>query len=181
MGKAVDSDGRWIAGAAPEDDEADPGGNSGAVLVYKRNANNSANVDPASTQKLLPTGTGLNSARLQSVALSGNYLIAGAPAANTAVGAAWLYKKNGSDVWQAVTRIDPPTSAVGQRTLFGYDVAIDGNTFVVSAIRDGEQGAFAGAAYVYTIDTADDSISTPTKLTASDAKDRDYFGYSVAI
>jgi hypothetical protein len=177
MGIDVDIDGLWVAAAAPEDDEADAGGNSGAVIVYKRAGANTENIDPAATQKLLPIGAGIAGAKLQSVALDGVYLIAGAPRTNVAEGAAWLYKRSG-DTYSLVTRIDPPASANGPYTLFGWDVAISGNQFVVTAIRDNEGGTQAGAAYVYTINTTNDSVGTPTKLMASSSGDYEYFGYS---
>jgi VCBS repeat-containing protein len=60
---------------------------------------------------------------------------------------------------------------------FGFSVAAGGGKFVVGAKQDDDSGNDAGAVYVY---DANDLSTQPTKLTASDGADYDYFGSSVA-
>jgi hypothetical protein len=64
--------------------------------------------------------------------------------------------------------------------MFGSAVAIDGDTVVIGARRDGHAGGIdAGSAYVFVREGA--SWSLQQKLTASDAGASDQFGWSVAI
>ena len=63
---------------------------------------------------------------------------------------------------------------------FGYSVAVsgDGNTVVVGAYLDDDNGSNSGSAYIYKYDGND---WNETKLLASDGAAGDYFGYSVAV
>ena len=60
---------------------------------------------------------------------------------------------------------------------FGQSVAISGNTAVIGAEFDNDDGADSGSAYVFDVTTGDQIF----KLTASDAATLDRFGVSVAI
>ncbi|MFC6964599.1 FG-GAP repeat protein [Halocatena marina] len=62
---------------------------------------------------------------------------------------------------------------------FGTSVAIDGDTIVVGAIGDDENGDFAGAACVF--ERQGDAFTETQKLLASDGQAQDFFGDSVAI
>ena len=59
---------------------------------------------------------------------------------------------------------------------FGHSVAVDGDTAVIGAYQDDDKGA----AYVFTRDSSG-VWSQAAKLTASDGKTGDRFGYSVAV
>jgi FG-GAP repeat protein/fibronectin type III domain protein len=62
--------------------------------------------------------------------------------------------------------------------LLGQSVAIDGDTIVIGASRDDDNGTDSGSAYVYRWNgSAYDEI----KLTASDGATGNWFGYSVAV
>jgi hypothetical protein len=61
--------------------------------------------------------------------------------------------------------------------IFGSSVAISGNTAIVGAYRNADAGANSGSAYLFDVITGDQIA----KLTASDAKAEDWFGYSVAV
>ena len=58
----------------------------------------------------------------------------------------------------------------------GYSVAISGNTAIAGAPLDNHVGLDNGSAYLFDVITGDPL----TKLTASDAADDDWFGWSVA-
>lgn len=66
--------------------------------------------------------------------------------------------------------------------LFGYNVAVSGDTLLVGSYRDADQGNLSGSAYVFIR-----SSSNPTKfdfqqkLVAGDGEAGDFFGISVAI
>ena len=67
---------------------------------------------------------------------------------------------------------------------FGLSVSIDGDTVVIGAYEDDDNGSTSGSAYVFTRVTAGDLASGWTqvaKLTADDGAANDYFGYSVSI
>ena len=122
----------------------------------------------------------------ESVALDGGTAVIGAPhhdAINGAnAGAAYVFVKDSSG-WGQPVKLTADDG--GQNDLFGYSVAVDGDTIVVGAYEleyqddnnDTVEGP--GAAYIFTKDNG--VWSQAAKLTASDGKDGDYFGYSVAV
>jgi hypothetical protein len=62
---------------------------------------------------------------------------------------------------------------------FGYSVSISGNLAVIGAFGNGDAGNNSGSAYVFRWDGA--NWVEQSKLTASDAAEDDWFGYSVSI
>ena len=62
---------------------------------------------------------------------------------------------------------------------FGYSVAVDGDTAVIGAVQDDDNGSNSGSAYVYT--RSGTTWSQQAKLTASDGAADDWFGTSVAV
>ncbi|MCA9249794.1 MAG: FG-GAP repeat protein [Phycisphaerales bacterium] len=62
---------------------------------------------------------------------------------------------------------------------FGNSVAMDGDTAIIGAWRDDENGSFSGAAYVFRDNGG--SWQQVAKLTADDAVENNFFGVSVAI
>ncbi|KAL7529761.1 hypothetical protein ACHAXR_005792, partial [Thalassiosira sp. AJA248-18] len=63
---------------------------------------------------------------------------------------------------------------------FGYSVAIRGETAIVGAYGDDDNGIFSGSAYVFVRNAADNWIQE-AKLIASDGAEYDQFGESVGI
>ena len=99
-------------------------------------------------------------------------------------GAAYVFTKP-ADGWATTSTAAKLTaSPVYGLEAFGFSVAVDGDTIVVGAPQEGEDGNldFSGAAYVFT-KPADGwgATSTAAKLTASDGAAYDYFGISVAL
>ncbi len=70
---------------------------------------------------------------------------------------------------------DDPTSG----DYFGYSASLSGDTLVVGANRDDDDGIDSGSAYVFTLSNG--AWQQVTKLTADDAAGDDLFGSSVAI
>ena len=62
---------------------------------------------------------------------------------------------------------------------FGRSVAVDGDTAVIGAYMDDDNGTNFGSAYVFTRNGG--TWTQQVKLTASDGAAEDYFGYSVAV
>lgn len=115
----------------------------------------------------------------QSVAIDGNLAIVGAFRENAAAngsGAAYVFQNNGSG-WDRVARLaasDGMSSAE-----FGISVAVSGDTAIVGAYRDRENGLDSGAAYIFR-DTRS-GWEQVAKLMASDGTGLELFGRSVAI
>jgi hypothetical protein len=80
--------------------------------------------------------------------------------------------------WESQLKITASDAA--DSDCFGYSIAISGDYAIVGAVSENGSGTDRGAAYVFHR-TGTDTWDAGTKITASDAADNDYFGYSVAI
>ena len=84
--------------------------------------------------------------------------------------------------WTQVAKLTADDGAAGD--YFGRSVSIDGDTVVIGAYGDDDDGSNSGSAYVFTRNTPGDLASGWTqvaKLTAADGAAGDQFGGSVAI
>lgn len=157
---------------APDDDTAGPF--AGAAYVYVRKG---SGWEQRARLVGRPT-TGYRSFG-ESVAISRDVIVVGAPFENVhgeGSGAVYVYMHNGTN-WVEQARLTPTDAKADQ--LFGDAVAIDGNTIVVGAFLDSQQGSNAGAAYVFTRTGV--TWTQRAKLTASDASEFAFFGSAVAI
>jgi uncharacterized repeat protein (TIGR02543 family) len=115
-----------------------------------------------------------------SVAISGETAIVGASyddinGVNT--GSAYIFHKETDENWDTGTKIVASDGAAVDR--FGYSVAISGETAIVGAYEDDDNGWASGSAYLYHKESA--GWDTGTKILASDGTDYDCFGFKVAI
>ncbi len=116
-----------------------------------------------------------------SVALSGDTALVGAvgsnaPTANFA-GSAYVFTRSGN-VWMHQAKLNAGDAAPGDQ--FGHSVALVGNTAVVGApFDDAPTQIDVGSAYVFT--RSGTGWTPRVKLTASDGRENDQFGYSVAV
>jgi hypothetical protein len=115
------------------------------------------------------------------ISKDGDTVIAGAYAEDTTAtnaGVAVIFTRSGTS-WSQQARIQSSDIAAGDN--FGYDVAIDsdGNTAVIGAYNDADNGTSAGTAFIFT--RSGTSWSQQAKLTASDGAAQDYFGEAVNI
>jgi hypothetical protein len=108
-----------------------------------------------------------------SVAISGSTAVVGADGDTSGTGAAYVFTRSGTH-WAEQTELTASDGAQGD--YFGTSVAISGSTVVVGA--DGENYQ-AGAVYVFT--RSGTAWSQQAELTASDAAEDNFFGYSVAL
>lgn len=117
-----------------------------------------------------------------SLAMDGHVAVIGAPGNELELdipGSAHVYARE-SGVWTQVADLTASDPDGGD--LFGVSVAVDGDTIVVGAKRNGGEGLNAGAAYVFAKPDSGWADATETaKLTASDAALYDTFGRSVAV
>ncbi|MGD8398744.1 MAG: FG-GAP repeat protein, partial [Anaerolineae bacterium] len=129
-----------------------------------------------------------------SVAVSGDIVVVGAPYEDGSFmgsdrGGAYLFERNklGTDYWGEVKKLDiiDPTGGA----LFGFSVAVSGNTIVVGAPKKDYVGGTGcatgpecGAAYIFERNLGGpDYWGMVTRIQADDADDYDRFGWSVAI
>jgi YHS domain-containing protein len=111
------------------------------------------------------------------VAMSGNTAIIGAPYKNSYHGAAYVFTCSGTPcTW---TQQQELTAADGARgDVFGYSVAVSGNTVIIGAIG---KNSPRGAAYVFTCSGTPCTWTQQQELTAADGASGDVFGTRVAV
>ncbi|MCZ6851450.1 MAG: FG-GAP repeat protein, partial [Planctomycetota bacterium] len=132
--------------------------------------------------KLLPYGGAAGDWFGDSVAISGETAIVGAPGDDdngTGSGSAYLFDisdpANPMQLCQLLCKLLPDDGAVGD--IFGGSVAISGATAIVAAAYDDDNGSFSGSAYLFDT-TSGEQIA---KLLPEDGATDDLFGWSVAI
>ena len=121
-----------------------------------------------------------------SVAISGDYAIAGAPGDDDIgvdSGSAYIFYRNqgGADNWGQIAKLTASDAAAGDQ--FGTSVSISGDYAVVGApFKDNGVDADSGSAYIfYRNQGGADNWGQVVKLTASDTAAGDQFGKSVSI
>lgn len=158
-GAAVDGD-TLVVGAYGED------GYSGALYVYERAGANRWQL----RQKLKVSGA---SDIGFVVDINNDTIITSSFTEDNAAGAAYVFTRSGS-TWTQQQRLVASDRADGDE--FGNDVAVSGDTAVISA----SQAANAqGAAYIFT--RSGSTWTQTAKLTAGDAANGENFGQQVAI
>ena len=172
FGFSVAISGDTIAIGSHGDDDA--GFAAGSVYIFTRTG------DVWTEQQKLIASDGEAGDQLgYSVGISGNTVVAGAYADDTAgneTGAAYVFTRS-AGVWTQQRKLTASDAAGGDR--FGWTVGISGDTVIAGAPRDDDVGSASGAAYVFT--RSGGVWSEQQKLTASDAAGGDVFGWSVAV
>ena len=156
--------------------------NSGKVYTYRLQANVLAPfVDAGVIGPPNPSSTGNFG---YSVAAQGNFVFVGEVKALNAnaevVGAVHIFENTGGNTWQLRTSLfgNQLDGANGRR--FGHAIAVSGNTLVVGAPRENQDGATtAGAVYVYTGSGA--NWNQQARLVAQDFASDDELGAAVDI
>jgi hypothetical protein len=169
-----------IVGAHRDDDN---GSSSGSTYVFQRHQGGTnawgrvAKITPADGTVADTFGT--------SVSISADTAIVGAPYDDdngSDSGSAYVFVRGqgGSDAWGQVAKITPVGGAT--EDVFGVSVSISGDTAVVGAYRDDDNGADSGSAYIFQRDQGGSGVwGQITKLTAADGASYEHFGISVAI
>lgn len=145
-------------------------GKTGAVHLY--DLSNIAS--PTRVARVTGFDSGAESRFGTSVAISGNYLLVGAPK-QEAIGAAYLFDI--SDPANPVEKAKIVASDRASNSDFGISVAIDGN---YALIGTPSTGGTSGAAYLFDISTPTSPVEKK-KLTAQSPQNGDLFGISVAV
>ena len=145
---------------------------AGALTVFRAEA-----TDLSEVKKLTASATQADARFGRSVAVSGDSAIVGAPQPGFSAGAAYLFERDlgGPGNWGEVTTLTASDAQFND--VFGFSVAISGDTAIVGAFR-------LGAAYIFERNQGGPgNWGEVTTLTASDADGQftDIFGFSVAI
>ncbi|KAL7542077.1 hypothetical protein ACHAXR_011490 [Thalassiosira sp. AJA248-18] len=138
----------------------------GSAYVFERDAQNNSWV--------LPSGYDFFG---YSVALYEDTVVVGAYGDDK--GAAYIFERDESNNWVQQARLLASDGAEDDR--FGRSLDIYGDTIVVGAISDDDQGRSSGSAYVFVRDDASNNWSQQAKLLPDDGEAGIQFGVSVAI
>ena len=113
------------------------------------------------------------------VAIDGNTAVVGVPYDDDSgddSGSAYVYVRSGSS-WSQLTKLTAYDGAAGDQ--FGYSVDISGDTIVVGAPYDDDNGSDSGSVHIFV--SSGGSWMQQAKVKPGDGAAGDYFGYSVAI
>ncbi|WP_309399388.1 FG-GAP repeat protein [Cerasicoccus maritimus] len=160
-----------IVGAYWDDDN---GSASGSAYIFVRNGS-----DWTEQAKLTASDAAVNDYFGRSVSLSEDTAIVGAPYDNdngSTSGSVYVFVRNGSD-WTEQAKLMPSDGA--SNDYFGYSVSLSGDTAIVGAYGDDDNGSSSGSVYVFVRNGSD--WTEQAKLTASDGASSDYFGFSVSL
>jgi hypothetical protein len=129
----------------------------------------------AELAKLTPSDGAANDFFGSAVAVSGNTAIVGTPFGRDngeQSGSAYLFDvTTGAEL----AKLTPRDGAAGDA--FGWSVSISGDTAIVGAPFDGDNGEVSGSAYLFDVTTGTELV----KLTPTDGAGSQLFGKSVAI
>eukprot|EP00740_Mantoniella_antarctica_P022126 CAMPEP_0198703712 /NCGR_PEP_ID=MMETSP1468-20131203/389501_1 /TAXON_ID=1461545 /ORGANISM="Mantoniella sp, Strain CCMP1436" /LENGTH=668 /DNA_ID=CAMNT_0044462447 /DNA_START=2249 /DNA_END=4255 /DNA_ORIENTATION=+ len=155
---------------------------SGSTYIFTRDV--SGNLTASWTQRAKLQG-GRQTSFGTSVALSGDTVVVGTSYIGTRSGQAIVFTRdvagNLTASWTERARLRSPGNS---NDVFGYSVAISGDTVAVSAMFDDENGDSSGSVYIFTRDVAGNLTAGWTqrdKLMASESGFNDVFGSSVSI
>ncbi|HER45226.1 MAG TPA: hypothetical protein ENO12_00235, partial [Thermoplasmatales archaeon] len=172
FGCSVSLDGDSALIGAPFDD--DNGNFSGAAYIFTRTG-----TTWTQQQKLLASdGTEMNIFGY-SVSLDGDTVLIGACLNDdygNQSGSAYVFTRSGT-TWTQQQKLFPSDSEAGDS--FGNSVSLSGDTALIGAFGDNDNGDMSGSAYLFT------RIGTTwiqkQKLLASDGTNGDHFGWSVDL
>ena len=176
---AVDGD-TVVVGAYRDDDK---GLQSGSVYVFVKPSSGWASA--TETAKLTASDGERFDLFGRTVSVDGDTIVVGAYLDDDngpESGSAYVFVRP-STGWASTTQTAKLTASDGARIdRFGHSVAVEGETVVVGANWDDDDGTDSGSAYVFVKPSAGWTDTTETaKLTASDGAKADRFGHSVAV
>ncbi|MDZ7371534.1 MAG: T9SS type A sorting domain-containing protein, partial [candidate division KSB1 bacterium] len=173
FGEVVDIDeDRVVIGTTREDDF------TGAVYVFRRQG--AAWIQEA---HLVANASQSFSLFGNSVGISGDFIVVGAPGADDGYGAAYIFQYSNSS-WTQIEKLSPRNAQAGEN--YGWAVAISNNTVLVGSYYktieiEGQQIEYAGAVDVYVYNTNKGTWDFQTTLTTPEPQEYEGFGYSLAI
>ena len=193
FGYSVAVDGDTIVVGAHQNDADTNNNDEGAAYVFTKPANGWggwSNLDTNGKAGLTTKLTAFSAAAGDefgiSVAVDGDTIVVGAHQNDSKKGAAYIFTKF-SGVWGNAPvsgdhRVETAKLVAADAAAddeFGISVALDGDTAVIGARKDDDNGNQSGSAYVFT--KVSGVWSQKAKLIASDGAANDEFGSSVAV
>jgi hypothetical protein len=183
FGSSVHVEGNTLVGGAPRKD-AGTSNDTGAAYVFTRDPDDLA--FPWTQQQKLTAGDASADDRLgTSVSLNGSTIVVGAPLADLGTsfdaGALYVFTRDQTVSLNPWTQRQKLTASdAGADDRLGISVSLDANTILAGAPRADTIGATdAGAAYVFTRDSASPNFSQDQILNASNPGSNNQFGTSV--
>ncbi|HRR84974.1 MAG TPA: hypothetical protein P5316_08190, partial [Phycisphaerae bacterium] len=152
----------------------DYGSNSGSAYVLRREG-----LKWVHQAKLYASDAGADDKFGRCVAISGDYIIVGAPDKDDAgadSGAAYIFTRTDAS-WTEQAKLVASDAAAGDK--FGSSVAIAGDFALVGAYGDDDNGSASGSAYVFLRNG--DTWTQQAKLKPDDGAAGDSFGWAVSI
>ncbi|MFC1836305.1 FG-GAP repeat protein, partial [Thermodesulfobacteriota bacterium] len=159
------------------------GGYKGSAYIFARNEGGTDNWGEVT--KITASDGAAQDWLGGSVSIYGDYAIVGACGDDDGAdgsGSAYIFARNhgGDNNWGELKKITASDAAADD--WFGFSVSISGRYAIVGAYLDDGWDTNSGSAYIFARDEGgDDNWGEVTKITASDAAEDDYFGYSVSI
>ena len=132
-----------LTGAAYDDDN---GSNSGSVYVYQLLGDDTW----SEVQKLTASDAAEHDNFGQNVAISDDTILIGSAYDDdngSQSGSAYLYQLQDDGTWSEVQKLTASDGAGSE--FFGQDAAISGDTVLIGADRDDDNGSRSGSAYLY--------------------------------
>jgi hypothetical protein len=172
FGFRVCLDGHTAIVGAPKHDASGP--DAGAAYVFIRDGSGWTQ-----EQKLVPGDAAAGDQNGWSVAIQGDTALVGAPTdddAGSNSGAAYVFVRTGP-TWTQQQKLVAPDAEPGD--LFGWSVAIDGDTAVVGATNDDDLGSNSGSVHVFV--RSGGVWTHQQKLMASNGAADQTFGYALAL
>ena len=172
FGNSVAISGDWLLVGAPE--RGDSGDDSGAAYVFRRNG-----VTWTETTKLTASDAAAGDRFGGSVALGPDTLAVAArddDDAGEGSGSVYVFPWNGT-VWGEPAKL--VASGAHEGDSFGCSVSLSGQTLAVGAYATDADGESSGSVYIFQHEAG--LWRQRAELTASDARQAQYFGCSVAV
>ena len=163
--------------------DSDDGSWSGSAYLFERDQGGAGNW--GEVKKLTASDAAENDYFGKSVAISGDTALVGADGdddGGSQSGSAYLFERDqgGAGNWGETNKLTASDGAAGDT--FSRSVALDGDTALVGAAWDDDNGGNSGSAYFFERNQGGAGAwGEVGKVTASDGAAIDYFGYSVAI
>ena len=184
LGRSVAVSGDTVVVGVPGDDYN--GFNAGSAYVFVKPGGGWAASLTPDARLTASDGTASDSFGF-SVAVAGDTVVVGRTFRDggaTDSGSAYVFVEPGGGWTGSLTEDAKLTASDGAaRDQFGFSVAVSGNTVVVGAQGDDDNGSNSGSAYVFVEPGGRwaGSLTQDAKLTASDGVASDQFGLSVAV
>lgn len=172
FGQQVFIEGDQIMVGAHLDDTGAPNENGGSVYMFEKDGSGPW----VETQKLVPADIQPHDGVGNFIGISGNYAVVGATQRDhigNNSGVAFVFEKDGSGTWVEAQKLVPSDSAIDDN--FGTGVFISGNTILITANGDDDNGSNSGSVYVFERDGSGTWVETQ-KLLAPDGAADDRWG-----